>query len=98
MLPILHGDDTVQMQTKWAAQLNPIIDNPISQGILLKNQVLVSGANVINHKLGRKLQGWIVTRIRASATLYDTQDANSSPALTLQLTASAGVTVDLYVF
>lgn len=86
------------MQNAWATQLNPLLANPLAQGQLLKSVSLVSGSNSINHKLGRKLQGWIIVRLRASATVYDTQDANQSPAVTLQLTASAPVTVDLWVF
>lgn len=87
------------MQSSWASQLNPLLALPLSQGLLLKNVVLVSGTNAVNHKLGRALQGWIVTRVRNNAvTLYDLQDSNQSPALTLLLNASTGATVDLFVF
>lgn len=99
-LPIYKSDDLTisQLQTNWAQLLNPVIDNPISAGLLLNRIQLVTGVNVINHKLGRKLQGWVVVRQRAAANLYDTQDSNIMPALTLQLTSSASVTIDLYVF
>jgi hypothetical protein len=86
------------MQTSWASELNPVLANPLVQGQLLKSVSLVAGQNIVNHKLGRALQGWVVTRIRASATLYDQQDANKTPGLTLVLQASAPVVVDLYVF
>lgn len=99
-LPIYKSDDQSLslMQTSWATQLNPILTNPIANGLLLKNVVLASGDNTISHTLGRKLQGWIVTRLRASATIYDKQDTNRFPELTLVLNASGAVTVDLYVF
>ena len=99
-LPIYltQNKDLGLMQTGWAQQLNPVIQNPLTQGILLKNVPLVSGANVINHLLGRKLQGWIVTRIQGAFTLYDTQSSNPMPELTLQLVSSAASQVDLYVF
>lgn len=87
------------LQTKWATELNPILTNPVSNGLLLKGIILTTGANVINHKLGRKLQGWVVTRyIGGAASLYDTQDNNGMPQLTLNLTSSANVSVDIYVF
>lgn len=99
-LPLIHTEDrdTNMLQTTWASQLNPLLAAPFSSGILLEGIVLSSGANVVNHKLGRKLKGWVVTRLRASATIYDTQDTNQRPELTLNLTASAAVTVDIFVF
>lgn len=87
-----------QTQTTWAAQIQPVLNKPWNSGILLENVVLASGANVVSHRLGRKLVGWIPTRVRADATLFDTQDTNPTPGLTLQLTSSAAVTVDLIVF
>lgn len=87
-----------QMQNKWAAQLDPVIKNPTNNSSILKNVSLVSGTNVVNHKLGRPLQGWNPTRIRASATFYDMQDTNQTPQLTLVLVSSATVIIDLEVF
>lgn len=86
------------MQTQWAQELNPIIANPTINNAILKNVSLVAGVNVINHRLGRNLQGWKPTRIRASATFYDQQDTNQTPQLTLILIASADVIIDLEVF
>jgi hypothetical protein len=87
-----------QLQENVIRSVEPVLDNPLVDGVLLQSIILLSGGNTINHKLGRRLKGWIVTRIRASATIYDTQDTNLFPDLTLKLTASANVTVDLYVF
>lgn len=86
------------MQTKWASILNPLLGNPSLQSLVLTSIPLASGSNAINHGLGRKLQGWKIVRQRASATIYDTQDSNAQPTLTLLLTASAPVVVDLEVF
>ena len=88
-----------QMQTTWAAKLDPVIDAELNNGLILQNQPLKVGGNTINHKLGRKLQGWFIVRQRGVvANIYDTQDNNSSPALTLLLTSSAAVNVDIFVF
>lgn len=88
-----------QMQTRWASLLNPLLANPTLDSSLLQNISLVTGANVINHKLGRNLQGWQTVRYHGSyAQLYDTQDTNQTPSLTLNLNASANVIVDLVVF
>lgn len=87
-----------QLQLNIAQLLEPMAANPLTQGNILTQVALTSGTNTIAHKLGRKLIGWQVIRQRASATLYDLQDANLTPAQTLVLVASANVTVDLYVF
>lgn len=100
-LPILHTDDkdVLLLQTTWSTQLNPLLAQPISSGQILKSVVLASGANIINHKLSRKLQGWFLVRVHNNfAQIYDTQDSNLTPQLTLLLNASTGVTVDIFVF
>lgn len=86
------------MQDSWAAVLNPIITNPSLQCIILKNIALINGTTVVNHLLGRKLQGWRLVRVRAAATIYDSQDTNQTPDKTLRLVSNAAVTVDLEVF
>lgn len=87
------------MQNAWASQLDPILRNPATQSLLLKNVTLLTGTtNTINHLLGRVLQGWKIIRQRAAASIYDTQDLNASPQLTLTLITSANVVVDLEVF
>jgi hypothetical protein len=99
-LPIFHTQirEFSMHQTQWAKEINPLLNNPVSNGVLLKSVVLASGDNTINHTLGRNLQGWVLVRVRAAATIYDKQDTNKMPELTLVLNASAAVTVDLYVF
>jgi len=100
-LPIFHTDDQdlSLMQTKWAAQIDPVLVLPWSSGVLLKGVVLAVGSNTINHKLSRVLQGWSIVRMRGVfSQIYDTQDTNTMQGLTLKLNASAAVTVDLLVF
>lgn len=91
-----------QMQDNIANLLEPtattVESNPLLAGKILTSVALALGANIIQHTLGRTLKGWFIVRQRASGTIYDTQDANVTPEVTLQLTASAAVTVDIYVF
>lgn len=99
-LPIFTTDDKEfsMMQTAWSSQLNKVLNNPAVNSNILQNIPLIAGTNVINHKLGRKLQGWSLTRKRAPGDVSDTQDTNQSPALTLLLVASAPMVVDIEVF
>lgn len=87
-----------RIQDNVARALDQAATQPILNGVLLSSVALAVGSNIVNHGLGRTLRGWIPVRLRASATVYDTQDSNSTPALTLLLTASAAVTADLWVF
>lgn len=99
-LPQFQNDDTTlqMLQNRWAAILNPIINNPANTSSVLKDVKLVTGPNTINHLLSRKLQGWSIVRINAAATIYDAQDTNSNASQTLILVSSAPCTVSIEVF
>lgn len=90
--------DISLLQSSWASQLNKLLGNPLVQGRLINNVMLTTGTNVINHGLGRKLQGWIIVGINAASTIFDLQSSNTSPQLTLDLSSSAPCQVNLYVF
>lgn len=98
-LPQFQSDlpEVTLLQNKWASILDPIIDLPQQQAVVITNVTLSSSA-VVNHTLGRPLIGWQVIRQRGNATIYDRQDFNISPDKTLLLTASSGVSVDLLCF
>ena len=85
-------------QNRWASILNPVISSPIVNGLLLTNVSLINGTTVINHKLGRKLQGWILVGINGAATIYDNQASNQMTDLTLSLTSDADVICSIWVF
>lgn len=99
-LPIFQSPvkELILLQNSWASQLNPVLANPTTSNLILKSVSLVTGTNTVNHLLGRKLQGWKLTRQRAAASIYDNQDANQSPNLTLILVSDADVVVDIEVY
>lgn len=60
--------------------------------------VLVSGNNVIQHRLGRKPQGWIVVRlIGAVGDIYEVADSADQYNITLN-TATGGQSVQIWFF
>lgn len=99
-LPNFQSDNRVlqMLQTRWASIIDPVISNPANNSLILKNVQLVSGTNIVNTLLGRKLQGWSIVRLRGAATIYDEQDTNSTPNLTLILVSNANVSCDLELF
>lgn len=88
--------DVVQRNVKeFSTQLE---NNPILDGITIENISLSSsGANTINHKLGRKIKGWIITKIQANANVWESS-TQPLPSSTLVLETSANCTISLYVF
>lgn len=96
-LPIFKDDNKnlMQMQNRWASIINPMLSNPLAQPNILENVSLATGVNVINHKLGRKMQGWFLTDITGIATIYRSAAMND---LTLTLTVSAPITANIGVF
>lgn len=97
-LPQFQSPNTVLqlMQSKWASILNPVLDIPLNnRPSVLKDVVLATGNNVINHRLGRKPIGWIVTDVDANVGIYRSAEFND---LTLTLNSSGAATVSLLVF
>ncbi len=98
-LPLYKSDNQSfsLLQTAWASLLNPLLSNPVLQGVLQKNLKLVVGDNVINHKLGRNIQGYIVTGMHDTwSQIFDT--VTTTPALTINLNSSVATSIDLYCF
>lgn len=95
---ITNSPDLNKTQDNLVRTLNPVFNTPILAGNLLQVVTLVIGPNNIDHLLGRKLTGWMITRQRALANIYDIQDSNKMPASTLILVSDANVTVDIYAF
>ncbi len=100
MLPVFITADRnfIQMQNQWSTQLNPLLNNPLMNGVLVQNVSLINGVTAVNHTLNRPLIGWFITRKRSSANIYDTQSANPLPQLTLNLVSDMPALVDIYVF
>lgn len=88
-----------ELQENVQDVLTPVINSQVIDGVLLKNVVLDSTLNnIVEHRLGRAPEGWILVRKRAQSTIWDLQDSNVTPSRTLILKCSANVTVDLWVF
>lgn len=96
-LPLIKGgDQTMQLvQTKWKSEIDPVLNNPLTNPVILKDVSLINGVTVVNHRLGRTMQGWIVSDLNAAAQIYRSQPFNN---LTITLTSSAACVVNLVVF
>lgn len=97
MLPVFKDDNQPfqLMQTKWKAELDPVLINNLVQGQLLTGVSLINGITMVPHKLGRKMQGWILSDVNAAATVFRSANLNDT---TLTLTSNAACVVSLWVF
>lgn len=84
--------------TNWPRLLDPLLDSPIATPIILQEVVLTAGKNVIDHRLGKDLVGYISIGNNGPTTLWSDQANNPLPSKNLWLMASSGVTVNLLVF
>lgn len=84
------------MLTLWASKLDPVLANPIVQGLAINSVSLTANvAKTIPTTLNRTQLGWFITDINAAARLFRTGDFN---ATNMVLTADATVTVNIWVF
>lgn len=82
-------------QTQWKSLIDPVLANTLVNGLQLSNLDLKNGANAINHKLGRKPLGWIITDTDAAIIPFRSQPWNDK---ILTLTVGADATVSLWVY
>lgn len=82
------------VQSNVAASLTPISKVTFLDGAAVIGVELTTGVNRVGHNLKRNVTGWWITRQYAAADIFETGSSN----LTLDLDASADVTVDLWVY
>lgn len=91
-LELAHLKTTLQA---WATRLTPVLRlAPVLRGQLLP-VTLASGAQEVEHRLGRRLEGWALLSLRGLAVVYQHAEAD---ALRLPLTSSAAASAVLWVW
>jgi hypothetical protein len=83
-----------QLQRNIEDFLKASVPEFLANGEDLGQLVLASGANVVNHKLQRVPQGFLILDQNANASVYRTAATDR----TVTLTASAAVTVKVWVY
>lgn len=92
-----EGFKNSQMQENLVQKINLLSKIPFLSGNLIQSVSLAVGDNKIAHKLGRKYQGWFLTKINSGSVVYQVA-SSSDDNLYLTLNASALADVDLWVF
>ena len=94
------NEDIEEVQNSLENIFRSIEACPLLDGHLLEGVKLTQGDNEIDHKLGRGLKGWILTRQDFDTIIIDKQvdNENADSNLILNSSTSGTATVDLWVF
>lgn len=88
--------DLNTIQDNVGSILDILTSNILSEAQLIEGIDLVSGDNNVNHKLNRKINGYIVVKKSAAVDIYD--KTSDIPNRLLVLNSSGTATISLIVF
>ena len=90
--------EVTRLQSHLKTVLNPLLELPISDGVLIKDLTVNTTDTLIEHKLGRKPEGFLITGLKSNSVIYESATANDEAARLIILIASATATADIYFF
>ena len=88
-----------QLQDNIDLALTEIQNTGFQNGVFVVVPLVAGGVdNIVNHGLGRSVQGWTVVDKNANADVWQSTATNNFKDKQILLRASAAVTVKLYIF
>lgn len=91
--------DLARVQSNIEIVLQPLLNCPIIDGVLLENvKLIATKRNEVVHKLGRKPLGFIIVRKSKDSRIWDLQDTNPGPENTFTIACSHDTTVSVWIF
>jgi hypothetical protein len=93
------SDDLDRVQGNIDDAISPVIASAVVGGNLITGISMTAATDkVINHGLGRALQGWTLVGVSADTRVFDKQATNSNPKSTLILQSVNTATISIWVF
>lgn len=92
------NEEVTRLQSHIKTALNPLLELPISDGILIKGLSIETADTRVNHGLGREYEGFIITRLQSNAVIYESSTINGDKNLFILLKGSGAATADIYFF
>jgi hypothetical protein len=86
-----------RLQNKTADQFAALDQLPLARSRRLIGVAIGTSATTVYHGLGRRLQGWFVTRLSVNTNVWESA-SQSDITSTINLQAGSAATVDLIVF
>ncbi len=92
--------DVQEVENSVLRVFNSLYNNPLLNGpSLVKAQVFVANApTTVFHKLGRQVNGYIVTNSNAPAIVYQSTTTNIAPTAQILLVSTVNATIDILFF
>jgi hypothetical protein len=96
----IHSEnaEVTRLQSHIKTTLTPLLELPISDGVLIKNLSIETSDTRVNHGLGREYEGFVVTRLQSNAVIYESDSTNTDKNLFILLKGSSAATADIYFF
>ena len=96
----IHSDNAEinRLQSHIKTALSPLLELPISDGVLIKDLSIETSDTRVNHGLGRTYEGFIVTRLKSNSVIFESDTENTDKNLFILLKGSATATADIYFF
>ena len=92
------NEDITRLQSHIKTVLSPLLDLPISDGVLVKSIDIETTDTLVEHKLGREFEGFIITKLNANSVIYESSSDNFIKNRQIILKGSATANVDIYFF
>ena len=92
------NEEVTRLQSHIKTTLNPLLELPIQDGILIKGLSIETTDTRVNHGLGREYEGFIITRLQSNAVIYESSTTNDDKNLFILLKGSGAATADIYFF
>ena len=92
------NEEVTRLQSHIKTTLNPLLELPISDGVLIKDLSIATSDTLVEHKLGRDYEGFIITRLKTNSVIFESDTANVFKDRKIILKASATATADIYFY
>ena len=93
-----ENQEITRLQSHIKTALNPLLELPISDGVMIKDLTIETTDTLVNHKLGRAYEGFIITRLKTNAVIFESSSTNHTPGRIIIMKASTQATADIYFF
>ena len=89
---------TNRLQKNIHTALRPLLQLPFADGVHKTDQAIGTGDTIVDHGLGRRYVGYIITKQNADTSIFVSTTANSFEDRQIILKAGASVTADIFFF